>query len=42
MVANQFGIFMPFEHAREFLHNTLSVEITETCLNDMTHRIGTK
>lgn len=35
-------IFMPFEHAREFLHNTLAVEISETCLKDMTHRIGTK
>jgi hypothetical protein len=35
-------VFMPFDHARKFLLNTLELAISETCLKDITHRIGLK
>ena len=36
------SVFMPFEHVREYAKEIMGVEISETCLKETTHRIGSK
>jgi hypothetical protein len=34
--------FIPFEHTRNFLSQLLMLDVSETCIEGITHRIGTK
>ncbi len=35
-------VFMPFKHVKDFIGSTLQIPISETCLQDITHRLGVK
>jgi hypothetical protein len=36
------SIFMPYEHVREYCKDIMDLEISETCLKETAHRIGSK
>lgn len=42
MAAMWLSIFMPFEHAKEFMKHCMNISVSETCLKETSYRIGAK
>jgi hypothetical protein len=36
------AIFMPFKHVKDFMYDTFHISVSETCLQDITHKMGVK